>query len=126
MSVGLAKPKMSPPGTSGVPFGGSTLAQRSETLAGRTGALRGKSAAMTGVIKHAINKAGERPVLTRNAHCVVYAVIARKSIRSWNWTVSEDCDRRLFVIQMKRRPQLASVPIGNQIMTLVMDGSTMP
>jgi hypothetical protein len=40
------------------------LAQRSTALAGRTGALRGKSAAMTGVIKHAINKAGERPVLT--------------------------------------------------------------
>ena len=33
MSVGLVNPKMSPPGTSGVPFGGSTLAQRSATFA---------------------------------------------------------------------------------------------
>ena len=57
MSVGLVKPKMSPPGTSGVPFGGSTLAQRSATFAGLTGALRGKSAAMTGAVKPAINRA---------------------------------------------------------------------
>ena len=55
MSVGLVKPKMSPPGTSGVPFGGSTLAQRSATFAGLTGTLRGRSAAMTGVVKPAIN-----------------------------------------------------------------------
>ena len=57
MSVGLVKPKMSPPGTSGVPFGGSTFVQRSATLAGLAGALRGTSAAMAGVVKHAINRA---------------------------------------------------------------------
>ena len=55
MSVGLVKPKMSPPGTSGVPFGGSTLAQQSATFAGLTELLRGRSAAMTGVVKPAIN-----------------------------------------------------------------------
>jgi hypothetical protein len=48
MSVGLVKPKMSPPKTSGVPFGGSTLAQRSAKLGDLTGALRGKSAATAG------------------------------------------------------------------------------
>src|SRR5262245_48244649 len=65
MSVGLVKPKISPPGTWGVPLGGSTLAQRSATLAGLTGALRRKSAAMTGIVKHAIN-AAEMTVLAAN------------------------------------------------------------
>ena len=56
MLVGLVKLKISPPGTSGVPFGGWTFAQRSTALAGRTEVLRGKSAAMTGAVKPAINK----------------------------------------------------------------------
>ena len=36
-------------------------------------------------------------------------VVAQKSIRSWNRIVSEDCDRRLLVSQMKHGPQLAAM-----------------
>src|SRR5687767_10351717 len=47
MSVGLRMPKMSPPGMSGVPGGGSTFAQRSDNAAGTVAALAGgRSAAV--------------------------------------------------------------------------------